>query len=84
MTQATQATYKMHQNGEFNLIERNSMGEEVVDMHIVEPKCFIQKRRFLVVLLFLLVSSLAGGSWFALDYVRRHHYISGYEELRFT
>ena len=81
MTQATQATYKMHQNEEFNLLERNSTGEEVVDMQIVGTKCSIQKRRFLFVLLFLLVSSLAGGSWFALDHVRKLRYIWGYEEL---
>ena len=70
----------MNQQEEFELLERNELNEVRIDVGSEHVK-IIQKRRLLVLLLFLMVAILAGVSWFGLDHVRKQNYLRGYQEL---
>ena len=71
----------MNQQEEFELLERNELNEERIDVGSEHVKS-IQKRRLLVLLLFLMVVILAGVSWLGLDRVRKQNYLRGYQELK--
>ena len=69
----------MNHQEEFDLLERNELNAERIDVRSEHMKS-MQKRRILVLLLFLMIGTLAGVSWFGLDYVRKQNYLRGYQE----
>ena len=72
---------KMNQHEQFDLLERNEGYQERIEF-CSERVNSMKKRRFLALLLFLMVVILAGVSWFGLDHVRKDNYLRGYQELK--